>query len=128
MYSAGFEFVNLPRLCVALRQVVYLDVDVVVRGDLAELYNVPMSPALTDLNHETRCQDSWAATTCAGTANGAPGTVAAVQRSNQPLRTYVDVLQPAGGLPPPERNFVLLGPQSYIRLQQGFRTRLLHTR
>ena len=33
-----------------------------------------------------------------GTDNGAPGTVAAVQRKNQPLRTYVDVLQPAGGL------------------------------
>lgn len=32
-----------------------------------------------------------------GTDNGAPGTVAAVQRSNQPLRTYVDVLQPARG-------------------------------
>jgi hypothetical protein len=32
-----------------------------------------------------------------GTDNGAPGTVAAVQRKNQPLRTYVDVLQPAGG-------------------------------
>ena len=29
-----------------------------------------------------------------GTECGAPGTVAAVQRSNQPLRTYVDVLQP----------------------------------
>ena len=30
-----------------------------------------------------------------GTERGAPGTVAAVQRSNQPLKTYVDVLQPA---------------------------------
>ena len=27
-------------------QVVYLDVDVVVKGDLAELYSVQMSPAL----------------------------------------------------------------------------------
>ncbi|CAE7537158.1 GAUT15 [Symbiodinium natans] len=68
----NFARFSLHTLLPALSRVVYMDVDVVVRGDLAELYNVPMR-----------------------TVNGAPGTVAAVQRSNQPLRTYVDVLQPA---------------------------------
>eukprot|EP00439_Symbiodinium_sp_Y106_P042043 s3174_g5.t1 len=68
----NFARFSLHTLLPGLSRVVYLDVDVVVKGDLAELYNVTMS-----------------------TVNGAPGTVAAVQRSNQPLRTYVDVLQPA---------------------------------
>ncbi|OLQ14830.1 Galacturonosyltransferase 8 [Symbiodinium microadriaticum] len=68
----NFARFSLHTLLPGLSRVVYLDVDVVVKGDLAGLYNVNMS-----------------------TVNGAPGTVAAVQRSNQPLRTYVDVLQPA---------------------------------
>eukprot|EP00971_Amphidinium_carterae_P171086 3390652-Amphidinium_carterae.1 len=52
--------------------VLYIDVDVVVRGDVCELF---------DLNVLS--------------LNGSVSTIAAVQRTNQPLRMYVDVLQPA---------------------------------
>ncbi|CAJ1329955.1 unnamed protein product, partial [Effrenium voratum] len=62
----------LHQLLPGLSRVVYLDVDVVVKGDLTELFDTPMR-----------------------TEKGAHGTVAAVQRSNQPLKVYVDVLQPA---------------------------------
>lgn len=68
----NFARFSLHQLLPHLSRVVYLDEDVVVKGDLLELFHVSMS-----------------------TDNGAPGTVAAVQRKNQPLRTYVDVLQPA---------------------------------
>ncbi|CAK8999544.1 unnamed protein product [Durusdinium trenchii] len=68
----NFARFSLHQLLPDLSRVVYLDEDVVVKGDLVELFQVPMR-----------------------TERGAPGTVAAVQRSNQPLKTYVDVLQPA---------------------------------
>lgn len=54
----------------SLPRVVYLDVDIVVKGNLAELYHMP-------------------------TSLGGAGTIAAVRRTHQNLRTYVDVLQPA---------------------------------
>ncbi|CAE8618969.1 unnamed protein product, partial [Polarella glacialis] len=68
----NFARFSLHNLLPGLARVIYLDVDVVVKGDLGELFDVPLR-----------------------TVAGAPGMVAAVQRSNQPLRTYVDVLQPA---------------------------------
>lgn len=62
----------LHELLPGLPRVVYLDVDIVVRGDLTELYNAPLT-----------------------LPGGDVGTIAAVRRSHQPLRIYVDVLQPA---------------------------------
>lgn len=62
----------LHELLPDLARVVYLDVDIVVRGDVCELFDTPLL-----------------------TENGEMGTIAAVLRANQPLRTYVDVFQPA---------------------------------
>ena len=66
----NFARFSLHLLLPELSRVVYLDEDVVVRGDLVELYE-------TDMGRE------------------GGGALAAVQRSNQPLKTYVNVLQPA---------------------------------
>lgn len=62
----------LHELLPDLQRVVYLDVDVVVRGDLTALYQTSLLTGKDD-----------------------GSTLAAVQRTNQPLRLYVDVLQPS---------------------------------
>eukprot|EP00927_Polykrikos_kofoidii_P044893 TRINITY_DN38765_c0_g1_i1.p1 TRINITY_DN38765_c0_g1~~TRINITY_DN38765_c0_g1_i1.p1 ORF type:complete len:792 (-),score=106.23 TRINITY_DN38765_c0_g1_i1:39-2414(-) len=67
----------LHELLPALPRVVYLDVDIVVRADLCELYD---TPALASPAH---------------IAGDGGATIAAVRRTHQPLRVYVDVLQPA---------------------------------
>eukprot|EP00928_Gymnodinium_smaydae_P000163 TRINITY_DN10056_c0_g1_i2.p1 TRINITY_DN10056_c0_g1~~TRINITY_DN10056_c0_g1_i2.p1 ORF type:complete len:797 (-),score=143.12 TRINITY_DN10056_c0_g1_i2:99-2489(-) len=65
----------LHSLLPALPRVVYLDVDLVVRGDLTQLYDTPLLAA--------------------SPGNGSAATIAVVRRTHQPLRVYVDVLQPA---------------------------------
>eukprot|EP00929_Paragymnodinium_shiwhaense_P013298 TRINITY_DN121163_c0_g1_i1.p1 TRINITY_DN121163_c0_g1~~TRINITY_DN121163_c0_g1_i1.p1 ORF type:complete len:761 (+),score=138.39 TRINITY_DN121163_c0_g1_i1:142-2424(+) len=70
----------LHDLLPALPRVVYLDVDVVVRGDLTELYDTAFAASSPGSS---------------GDVIGSGATIAVVRRTHQPLRVYVDVLQPA---------------------------------